>query len=146
VFLQLFLLLAVLGGLSILRSDVEIFVLGPLRRMLKIVDRYARNPLVQTKISHHRSPGHRRHHSTHKSDDDDTVSSSGTENEDDHSTEEELGSFETEQLITAVAKITDLLRKCWGVAGTVYNNMSFSAVYDTWAFLNLTYFSFQVPI
>jgi hypothetical protein len=28
-----------------------------------------------------------------------------------------LGSFETEQLITAVTKITDLLRKCWGVAG-----------------------------
>ena len=28
-----------------------------------------------------------------------------------------LGRFETEQLITAVTKITDLLRKCWGVAG-----------------------------
>lgn len=124
--LQLFLLLAVLGGLSILRSDVEIFVLGPLRRMLKIVDRYARNPLIQTKISHHRSPGHRRLHSTHKSDDDDTVSSSGSDNEDDHSTDEELGSFETEQLITAVAKITDLLRKCWGVAGKVYCYLYFS--------------------
>lgn len=32
-------------------------------------------------------------------------------------TEVELGSYETEQLLTAVAKITDLLRKCWGVAG-----------------------------
>jgi hypothetical protein len=30
---------------------------------------------------------------------------------------EELGTFETEQLINAVAKIADLLRKCWGVAG-----------------------------
>lgn len=30
---------------------------------------------------------------------------------------DELGNFETEQLITAVTKITDLLRKCWGVAG-----------------------------
>lgn len=29
----------------------------------------------------------------------------------------EVGNFETEQLITAVTKITDLLRKCWGVAG-----------------------------
>jgi len=28
-----------------------------------------------------------------------------------------LGSYETEQLNTAVNKITDLLRKCWGVAG-----------------------------
>ena len=127
VLLQLFLLLAVLGGLSILRRDVEIFVLGPLRRMLKIVDRYARNPLIQTKISRHRS-GHRRLQSTGiQSDDDDTVSSSGSENEDDHSTNEELGSFETEQLITAVAKITDLLRKCWGVAGKFYNNYMFGS-------------------
>lgn len=116
----MFLLVAVLGGLSILRSDVEIFVLGPLRRMLKIVDRYARNPLIQTKIAHHRSSGHRRLHHTHRSDDDDTVSSSGSDSEYDHSTNEELGSFETEQLITAVAKITDLLRKCWGVAGKGY--------------------------
>ena len=28
-----------------------------------------------------------------------------------------MGSYETEQLITTIAKITDLLRKCWGVAG-----------------------------
>lgn len=28
-----------------------------------------------------------------------------------------LGNYETEQLITAITKITDLLRKCWGVAG-----------------------------
>jgi len=30
---------------------------------------------------------------------------------------EELGKYETEQLITAISKIADLLRKCWGVAG-----------------------------
>ena len=30
---------------------------------------------------------------------------------------EELGNYETEQLINAIAKIADLLRKCWGVAG-----------------------------
>lgn len=29
----------------------------------------------------------------------------------------ELGTYETEQLITAISKIADLLRKCWGVAG-----------------------------
>ena len=33
------------------------------------------------------------------------------------SPEDELGNFETNQLINAVAKIADLLRKCWGVAG-----------------------------
>jgi Adenylate and Guanylate cyclase catalytic domain len=31
--------------------------------------------------------------------------------------EGQLGHFETEQLINAIAKIADLLRKCWGVAG-----------------------------
>lgn len=30
---------------------------------------------------------------------------------------EQLGSYETEQLINAISKIADLLRKCWGVAG-----------------------------
>jgi len=30
---------------------------------------------------------------------------------------DKLGTFETEQLISTVTKITDLLRKCWGVAG-----------------------------
>jgi hypothetical protein len=37
--------------------------------------------------------------------------------EDDSSGKDQLGSFETEQLTAAVKKITDLLRKCWGVAG-----------------------------
>jgi hypothetical protein len=45
------------------------------------------------------------------------VSSFGESSEDDDAATLEVGSFETEQLITAVAKITDLLRKCWGVAG-----------------------------
>lgn len=36
---------------------------------------------------------------------------------DDETTDRQLGTFETEQLINAVTKITDLLRKCWGVAG-----------------------------
>lgn len=30
---------------------------------------------------------------------------------------EEIGNYETEQLINAITKIADLLRKCWGVAG-----------------------------
>jgi hypothetical protein len=37
---------------------------------------------------------------------------SGVDNE-----EEEIGNYETEQLINAITKIADLLRKCWGVAG-----------------------------
>lgn len=49
--------------------------------------------------------------------DESDVSSFGDASEDDDIATLEVGSFETEQLITAVAKITDLLRKCWGVAG-----------------------------
>jgi hypothetical protein len=41
----------------------------------------------------------------------------GSENEDRGNPEDKLGNYETEQLINAVSKITDLLRKCWGVAG-----------------------------
>lgn len=33
------------------------------------------------------------------------------------SKEDQLGNFETTQLINAITKIADLLRKCWGVAG-----------------------------
>jgi len=36
---------------------------------------------------------------------------------DPHGDNDVLGRFETEQLITAVTKITQLLVKCWGVAG-----------------------------
>ena len=59
-----------------------------------------------------------------------TVKALGSQNDDDSDDEDEaatrrkkeaqkqqLGNFETEQLINAVSKITDLLRKCWGVAG-----------------------------
>lgn len=41
----------------------------------------------------------------------------GQENEDGLTDEGEIGNYETEQLINAIAKIADLLRKCWGVAG-----------------------------
>jgi len=39
------------------------------------------------------------------------------ENQSSSGSREELGNYETEQLITAISKIADLLRKCWGVAG-----------------------------
>jgi Adenylate and Guanylate cyclase catalytic domain len=98
--LQIALLVCVLGGLSILRRDSGLLVLGPLRRMLKIVARYAKNPLSEVKVG--------------GTDSDDEDSEDDNEND---SPEGKLGNYETEQLINAVSKITDLLRKCWGVAG-----------------------------
>jgi hypothetical protein len=41
----------------------------------------------------------------------------GNDEDDDDSENNQLGNYETEQLINAIAKIADLLRKCWGVAG-----------------------------
>jgi hypothetical protein len=103
--LQLFLLVTVLGGLTILRDDSKDLVLGPLRSMLKIVARYAKNPLSQA---------------TSTSRDNISVVSdlesefSSHMDDDENSQDDGFGTYETEQLITAVAKITDLLRKCWG--------------------------------
>jgi hypothetical protein len=105
-----------LGGLSVLRRDSEVLVLGPLRRMLKIVARYARNPLVQPKVKR-RISGRSKTSGRIPNSDDSTTSSDEDSIDDGEIAERELGSFETEQLITAVTKITDLLRKCWGVAG-----------------------------
>jgi hypothetical protein len=103
--LQLCLLVTVLGGLTILREDAKDLVLGPLRSMLKIVARYAKNPLSQA---------------TSTSRDNISVVSdlesefSNHMDDDENSQDDGFGTYETEQLITAVAKITDLLRKCWG--------------------------------
>jgi len=36
---------------------------------------------------------------------------------DDDETSQQLGNFETDALINTVTKITDLMRRCWGVAG-----------------------------
>jgi Adenylate and Guanylate cyclase catalytic domain len=84
--------------LQALRGDAIRLVLDPLQRMLKIVLRYAENPLSQ--------------YVNKKSQQDKTDDDSAIENEG-----EEIGNFETEQLINAITKIADLLRKCWGVAG-----------------------------
>jgi Adenylate and Guanylate cyclase catalytic domain len=116
--LQVFVLIFVLGGLSALRRDAEVLVLGPLRRMLKNVARYAKNPLVPAKLKLPRARPNRTRYSGRVRDD----SSISTSTSDDDSVDASpkhaaLGSFETEQLIIAVTKITDMLRKCWGVAG-----------------------------
>jgi hypothetical protein len=78
--------------LQALRGDAIRLVLDPLQSMLKIVLRYAENPLSPDLDS---------------SDGDHWAGIDG----------EEIGNFETEQLINAISKIADLLRKCWGVAG-----------------------------
>jgi hypothetical protein len=99
--LQVCLVLTAIGSLVVLRKDAK-SVLGPLRSMLKIVARYAKNPLAQE---------------TQLGKDHSVVSDSESEaydEEDDDSQSNEFETDETEQLIRAVAKITDLLRKCWG--------------------------------
>jgi hypothetical protein len=115
--LQLSMLVLVLIGLSVLRVDAGRLVLNPLRRMLKIVLRYAENPLA---------PAPRRSKSKGSDGKGGDESRGGTggdagqdlyESDADEDDEDQLGHYETEQLINAITKITDLLRKCWGVAG-----------------------------
>lgn len=97
-YLLLAILILGLYFLQALRGDAIRLVLDPLQRMLKIVLRYAENPLSQDVNK--------------KSQQDNTDDDSAIEKEG-----EEIGNFETEQLINAITKIADLLRKCWGVAG-----------------------------
>ena len=105
--LQLCLVLTVIASLILLRKDASHYVLGPLRSMLKIVARYAKNPLQATSgINKDYSVLSGSDSEAYIDDDDDEISQSM-----------EFQTDETEQLIRAVAKITDLLRKCWGVAG-----------------------------
>lgn len=112
--LQFLLLIFVLSGLSVLRLDAGRLVLGPLRRMLKIVSLYAKNPLAKAP----KKKSRRSIRSGGFDSDSETDVSSDEESFDDVlDNQDQLGNFETEQLISAVTKITDLLRKCWGVAG-----------------------------
>ena len=73
-----------------------------------VVSLDAKNPLSQTVQRKKRK--HKRGSSN------DTGNNELTDAEKD-SDNAELGNYETEQLINAIAKIADLLRKCWGVAG-----------------------------
>lgn len=95
-FLLVGILLLGLYGLNSLRGEAIRLVLDPLQRMLKIVLRYAENPLSQDVKD-----------GSNKKDDDSVLDGDA----------EEIGNYETEQLINAITKIADLLRKCWGVAG-----------------------------
>jgi len=118
--LQLLITIIILFWLSILRFDAGRFVLGPLRRMLKIVAWYAKNPLLplpKRERSFDSSAGMKRSSSSifrrqsimsqneiyYESDDDEAI--------------QQLGNFETDALVNTVTTITDLMRRCWGVAG-----------------------------
>ena len=83
--LQICLLATVLSGLSILRHDTENTVLGPLRSMLKIVARYAKNPLAQATLS-------KRDNLSEVSDSESEFSMN--ENDDDNSHDDGFGTYE----------------------------------------------------
>jgi len=106
--LQFCMLCLILLGLTVLRGDAGHLVLDPLRRMLKIVLRYASNPLAQAQSKRKKKKARS------VTDDEMTLDS---DSDIDYAEKDELGNYETEQLIRAIARITDLLRKCWGVAG-----------------------------
>lgn len=84
-----------LSFLVIVQNDVYSLALHPVQRMLRIVVRYAENPL--------------------SSDVDESKNKNVVQN--DKNTPDDIGNIETEQLLNAITKISDLLRKCWGVAG-----------------------------
>eukprot|EP00531_Pseudo-nitzschia_arenysensis_P017663 CAMPEP_0116121408 /NCGR_PEP_ID=MMETSP0329-20121206/3682_1 /TAXON_ID=697910 /ORGANISM="Pseudo-nitzschia arenysensis, Strain B593" /LENGTH=1270 /DNA_ID=CAMNT_0003615221 /DNA_START=74 /DNA_END=3886 /DNA_ORIENTATION=+ len=93
-----FILLAIafLFGLIFLvkiNANVYSLALNPIQRMLRIVIRYAENPLAGN-VQKKKTPVTRN-----------------------SSLRDDIGDIETEQLLSAITKISDLLRKCWGVAG-----------------------------
>lgn len=108
--LQTSLLILLIVSLGFLRRDANRYVIAPLRKMLKIILRYAENPLVG-------APSETKPISETDLNIDDLFANDDNDIADATGGKSKLGSYETEQLITAVTKITDLLRKCWGVAG-----------------------------
>eukprot|EP00549_Striatella_unipunctata_P021916 CAMPEP_0118717148 /NCGR_PEP_ID=MMETSP0800-20121206/27951_1 /TAXON_ID=210618 ORGANISM="Striatella unipunctata, Strain CCMP2910" /NCGR_SAMPLE_ID=MMETSP0800 /ASSEMBLY_ACC=CAM_ASM_000638 /LENGTH=1321 /DNA_ID=CAMNT_0006623759 /DNA_START=80 /DNA_END=4045 /DNA_ORIENTATION=- len=118
-------LIVTLALLTAFRRDAGRLVLDPLSRMLKIVLRYAANPLQQTPRPSTSSlkKGNGGSQGTPSQDTDDD-SQSSVNNKD------QLGHYETEQLINAIAKITDLLRKCWGVAGAGIISSNLARTHD----------------
>eukprot|EP00531_Pseudo-nitzschia_arenysensis_P016933 CAMPEP_0116141452 /NCGR_PEP_ID=MMETSP0329-20121206/14390_1 /TAXON_ID=697910 /ORGANISM="Pseudo-nitzschia arenysensis, Strain B593" /LENGTH=1340 /DNA_ID=CAMNT_0003636637 /DNA_START=322 /DNA_END=4340 /DNA_ORIENTATION=- len=105
--LELLLFVIIIGMLIVLRKDTVELVFGSLRSMLRIILRYAKNPLSP--------PGRsERRHIEGISRNESGIYDSIEEGDEDDQLDR---TYETEQLVTAVTKITDLLRKCWGVAG-----------------------------
>jgi hypothetical protein len=177
--LNLGMTLFVLLFLAMFRNDAGRLVLGPLRRMLKIVAfcecittgnttvflsrcnltmDFVRIHLFSSDAKNPLSPPPRK----------EPVNSSFLKlndayfyDSDDETSDKKLGTFETEQLVNTVTIITDLLRKCWGVAGagiissnlatkegglTAYFNPTVpgKAVYALFAFVNIDRFNFHL--
>lgn len=126
-------LLFICIGLRALRYDANQLVILPLRRLLRIVLRCkcelfkisqhlcfystilfpdATNPLAASAPTSLKKKKFSEKASVNSIDDFGLF-----ENDLDFNGNDTLGNYETERLITAVTKITDLLRKCWGVAG-----------------------------
>ncbi len=105
--LDLLLFVIIIAMLIVLRKDAVELVFGSLRSMLRIILRYAKNPLSPPGRSERR---HIEGISRNESGMYDSVEEGDEDDQLDRT-------YETEQLVTAVTKITDLLRKCWGVAG-----------------------------
>jgi len=107
--LQLVLLATIIGMLIRLRADTVNMVFGSFRSMLRIVSRYAKNPLAPS--------GSDKSHHYQMTDRNSSIGSRTSVFTNDTEDEDYIRTYETEQLHTAFTKITDLLRKCWGVAG-----------------------------
>lgn len=103
----------VLVGLTVMRGDARILVLDPLQRMLKIV--------VRCKSLFYKNCQHKANFSSltrFSLDAENPLSEATAETSlKDRDDQGQLGKYETDQLINAISKIADLLRKCWGVAG-----------------------------
>mmetsp|Transcript_16719 Transcript_16719/g.24770 ORF Transcript_16719/g.24770 Transcript_16719/m.24770 type:complete len:710 (-) Transcript_16719:30-2159(-) len=110
---QVFLQVVAMGAIIILRRDAKRLVLQPIQQMLKIVSRYKSNPLevYEASLSKKKSRKLTRNRNASAN----YSSADSLLPKDDEP--DVLGNYETEQLIIAFTRITDLLRKCWGVAG-----------------------------
>lgn len=97
-----------LSFLIILQLDVDRLALLPIKRMLRIVVRYAEDPL-SIDVDNKTNSAITQNHNRNKSGRSNTPGTGGAE--------DDIGDMETEQLLSAITKISDLLRKCWGVAG-----------------------------
>ena len=121
-FVLLGILFVVLFGLNALRGEAIRLVLDPLQRMLKIVLRCkVSNGLCTTSQLEMHSCSHNllpvSDAENPLSQDVNTGSNGKDSDKPLQGDLEGIGNYETEQLINAITKIADLLRKCWGVAG-----------------------------
>jgi len=104
-YLEVLVLVIVLLFLIILRKDAVQYCFGGLRSMLRIIIQYAKDPLAPPDEINTR----RKYR--------DDSSRGSIESGDDEEDTNESNNYETQQLVATMSKITDLLRKCWGIAG-----------------------------